>query len=898
MFVALLVSAQAWAQTNGMLRVTVVDGDQIELPGALIELSAPVLIGGSQSRESDQTGSAEFPQLPPGTYKLVVSRDNFGSVVVEGIVVLINKTTQQTVTLKESGETVNITAKQKAVDTESTTRGEVLTKEFLQKIPTGRSYQAATQMAAGVLAGSGGNPNMAGGATNENTYMLDGANITDPVTGTFSNNFNFDAIQQIEVLLGGYMPEYGVSIGGIVNIVTDSGTNNLEFDTSVYYTNGNLAPKEDERLAADGFQIAPTLFDSQSLQFQTAARISGPVIRDKAWFIISYQNDRTFQSLSGIPQARDYHGNYLLAKLTYQPTPEHRFAVFMQTDPTTIDNLEQFTPFIKGEAQSRQVQGGIITNVRWQWFLSPDVNLDTSFLAQKTFIEANGVPCTHDRDRDWNQCRPGVLENEVDFETPGRVGIFGAFSQSAYGQYYFDDRSRYTAASKLQVLSIEDPLKGTHDFKFGVEGTQTIWDQVQGLSGNTLYYDLNVSSFDPQTLENYYWLEVTGPIKFRTSGSEYNVFAQDSWKPVNNLTLNYGSRVDYFVMRNDLGEPTVGGLLLGPRIFGAWDPFGTQKTKIATGFGRFNDTGRLSVASYTSSVGYGNKLYLGEFFGNNLNNAESSYFVSPKANLDTAFDQIGAPRVDELILTLEREVIEDFALFSSMSGKYTRYGYEPDELNLIYDSDGSTVIGSRFSQNQLSYGRLRSPLLALRNYFQWDLGFRKVESRRWAATATYTFTRSIGSSQSSLTGTFLNDPQTFYNYGLFLTDVRHQVKALAYWDLPTDPWTATLGFIFTYYDGFPLDRRYYGEYFDSYSVRVFPRGTYVRYNPNWSASLNYTQNIDVRKGQLALDFEARNLFNNRSPDVPFSSLIDQQNRLTIASRQNPLTFQFGVQYKF
>ena len=53
-------------------------------------------------------------------------------------------------------------------------------------------------------------------------YMLDGANITDPVTGTFSANFNYDAIEQIEVILGGYMPEYGQSLGGIVNIVTQS----------------------------------------------------------------------------------------------------------------------------------------------------------------------------------------------------------------------------------------------------------------------------------------------------------------------------------------------------------------------------------------------------------------------------------------------------------------------------------------------------------------------------------------------------------------------------------------------------------------------------------------------------------------------------------------------------
>ena len=70
----------------------------------------------------------------------------------------------------------------------------------------------------------------------------------------------------------------------------------------------------------------------------------------------------------------------------------------------------------------------------------------------------------------------------------------------------------------------------------------------------------------------------------------YSAFAQDSWKPVSNLTLNYGLRFDSFVSRNDLGEPVISGNLLGPRLFGAWDPWGDQRTKIATGYGRFNDT--------------------------------------------------------------------------------------------------------------------------------------------------------------------------------------------------------------------------------------------------------------------------------------------------------------------
>jgi hypothetical protein len=227
--------------------------------------------------------------------------------------------------------------------------------------------------------------------------------------------------------------------------------------------------------------------------------------------------------------------------------------------------------------------------------------------------------------------------------------------------------------------------------------------------------------------------------------------------------------------------------------------------------------------------------------------------------------------------------------------------FEPDDTNTIYDSDGSAVIGSRIANPLQTRFRLRTPALAKRDYFQWDMGVRKVASRRWGGQVGYTFTRSVGSSSTALSGSFANDPQTQFNYGLLNTDLTHVVKGYGFWDLPTDPWTQRLGLFFQYYSGFPFERRYLNESAaggGSFGLRIRPRGTYYRANSVWDLALRFQQDIDVRKGKLKIDVQAQNLLNNRAPDNYYAGPLYSDNRLSVLNRQNPLTLQLGLRYEF
>ena len=209
------------------------------------------------------------------------------------------------------------------------------------------------------------------------------------------------------------------------------------------------------------------------------------------------------------------------------------------------------------------------------------------------------------------------------------------------------------------------------------------------------------------------------------------------------------------------------------------------------------------------------------------------------------------------------------------------------------------IIGSRFSDPDRNLFRMRTIKEARRNYMQWDWRLYKVNSRRWFGSATYSYTKSFGTSNGALSGSFANDPQTQYNYGALLaTDYRHVVKSYAAWKLPTDPWVQTISYSFQYLSGPPRERYYFSDgALGGQSLRIRPRGGYTRYPPEWSLGVKFQQELDVRKGKVIVDVEAQNVFNNRAP-YSFSGYLHSENRLLISSRQSPLRVALGLRYQF
>ncbi len=279
--------AAAQSTTTGAILGRVVDADTGEnLAGVTVVVTSPALQG-TQSAISDENGAYKITGLPPGSY-LVTFYINQLTVQHPDVNVGLDRTTQLFEKIKLSqapGEIVKITGTPPTIDPTSTTQGITIDKNYLRSIPVpGRTFDTALGAAAGSQGDAVGVA-FSGSSSLENQYYVDGVNITGPTFGTVGTPVINDFIQEIEVVTGGYNAEYGRATGGVVNVVTKTGSN--EFKGSIFGTvqPGFLtAPAQTTPINATSIDAVANNAYVADLGFE----LGGPIIKDRLWFFVGF----------------------------------------------------------------------------------------------------------------------------------------------------------------------------------------------------------------------------------------------------------------------------------------------------------------------------------------------------------------------------------------------------------------------------------------------------------------------------------------------------------------------------------------------------------------------------------------------------------------------------------
>src|SRR3954470_23348117 len=341
MLCALMAPAIASAQqTTGNITGRIVDAQGAAVPGVTVTARSPQT-GFVRTDVSDGEGIYRLTALPVGNYDVNAELSGFSSFSRKEVTVNVAQTTDLNVELKLAGltESVNVTAEVPMVKTTDSSVGGVVDVSKIESLPlNGRQFANLAVTIPGVGLGFHSDPTkstqysplIAGGNGRNVNYQIDGGDNNDDTVGGLLQLYPLEAIQEFNFITQRYKAEYGRSNGGVMNIVTKSGTNDVHGSWFTMYRNDALnAQTETEKLSGAEKQ------DYRRNQF--GGSVGGPIARDRAHFFAAAErtNQDTTQAVStkGLLTAQDgifatpYRETLVTGKATANLTPTQYLTV-------------------------------------------------------------------------------------------------------------------------------------------------------------------------------------------------------------------------------------------------------------------------------------------------------------------------------------------------------------------------------------------------------------------------------------------------------------------------------------------------------------------------------------------------------------------------------------------
>ena len=289
----------AFAQSSsgtGVLTGTITDAaDKKPASDVVVTATSPALQG-EQVVVTDGTGFFRIPDLPPGTYALQIEKDGYKPVTRDGIALRSDITLRLNVELLPTtlkAEEVVVVAKAPTVDVGSSTVGTNITQDFTRRVPTSpptgkgsanRSFESVAEVTPGAQTDTFGT-SIAGTSSPENGYLVDGLSVGNPGVGTIGTPLSTEFVKEVNVISGGYMPEYGRTTGGVLSAITKTGSNEFHGGAFSYWSPGGLAGTP---------RVTPETIDTQLItaplayEFDVGADVGGPIVKDKLWFYVGF----------------------------------------------------------------------------------------------------------------------------------------------------------------------------------------------------------------------------------------------------------------------------------------------------------------------------------------------------------------------------------------------------------------------------------------------------------------------------------------------------------------------------------------------------------------------------------------------------------------------------------
>jgi outer membrane receptor for ferrienterochelin and colicin len=617
--------------TKGSIAGVVRDASGAVVPAATVNLSSPF---GDRSTITSDDGRYAFDNLVVGAgYTLSVEKTGFGIGKIANLVVRVNQRTTADVelTVGATAQTVEVTAaSDAAIDVTTTTIGATIGQELTQNVPVQRNISAIIQMSPGVTesgAAGAANPSINGASGLENQYIINGTNVTDPgfggfgtysrVFGSLGTGVNFDFIQEVQVKTGGFEAQYGQALGGVVNILTRSGSN--EYHGSVY---GYWQPRYLEWARPNPNDFT----ENQRTRIEADARtdfggdLGGWLIKDRLFWYAGYNPvfQRQYRSAPaeflnsqlGTIAIKTRTHNYQ-AKLNFNLTPSHTFEASLFGDPSERPlNYARVTSL----AANDDLRASGLDYGSRTWTARYNGVLGRNWIVSANYSNY------------FNQFteNPKYSGYQITDNVPVQEGTGSQLIRNGLG-FLENTESHVDQVSASSSHYLE--FAGSHTVQYGWQFEDVLYDDIRFYSGPNFTIpnlpEFGVAAGLPQfgaslirTHQNP--RDPSTPIVLQVTRGNYSdptvstdtryhsAYIQDSWTMFGNrLTFRPGIRYEYQKMSgNALGYTFTPNW--GPRIGVIVDPTGNRKQKFFANWGRFFERIPQDIAvrafSFESSV--------------------------------------------------------------------------------------------------------------------------------------------------------------------------------------------------------------------------------------------------------------------------------------------------------
>lgn len=607
--------------------------------------------GFSRTSTTDEQGEYRFLSLTPGIYQIKVEASGFSAQQRNAVQVTVGQTSTQDFSLQvgEATAVVDVTSETPVIETERSQQSTTVNERYIRNLPIDRrDYLTFTLLAPGVVDSNALADNsdfrvaqtpqsgisFYGNNGRGNSITVDGAEANDQGGGVRAN-LTQEAVQEFQINRSNYNAELGGASGGVINIVSKTGTNNFRGSAFAFFRHQSLDAGDPFAIVLEGTTLRRIKPPSNRQQF--GFTLGGPIVKDKTFFFGGYEGLRRRES-STVPVLTDLR--------IFQPTPAQAAIIASlaaSTDPTPITCLNgqpqvtraQCAPILQATLTAKASTQALFRNnsgvfpfntnshafsIRFDhvpsssnsFFLRYNFN-DREESNQATrallgFSRSNNVEVLdHNLVFGWthifnanliNELRLQANYNEL-FVIPNdphgpelNVTGFGFFNRDIFLPSFNIDR-RYEVSNNLTWV------KGTHRFKFGGNYLMRdgFFDSKTFFSGRFGFSVLPGALISPQlattTINQLQSLDLGLPTSYQQGFGDgivggklpyYSFFAQDTWNATSGLTLNYGVRYEVDVRKSPL-RTFYGNI--APRVGFSWDPVGDKKTIIRGGYGMF-----------------------------------------------------------------------------------------------------------------------------------------------------------------------------------------------------------------------------------------------------------------------------------------------------------------------